>query len=128
MQLIANGPDLPEALLRAHGDGNVVFFTGAGISMPAVLPGFKSLVDELYARLPVPKAGRHNNAIRAEQYDVAISLLQKDLANGREQIIDALKEILTAKTFKAKDWETPPGLADAQPHARRPDAVDHDQL
>jgi hypothetical protein len=74
--------------------------------MLAGLPGFKSLVNELYARLPAPKAGRHNNAIRAKQYDVAISLLQKDLANGREQITDALIDILTAKTFKAKDWET----------------------
>ncbi len=106
MQLIPNGPDIPEALMRAHEDGSVVFFTGAGISMPAGLPGFKSLVNELYARLPVPEARRHKNAICAEQYDVAISLLQKDLANGREQITDALIDILTAKTFKAKDWET----------------------
>ncbi len=53
MQLIANGPDLTEALLRAHEDGNVVFFTGAGISMPAGLPGFKSLVDGLYVSGPV---------------------------------------------------------------------------
>lgn len=106
MQLIVNGPDLPEALLRAHGDGNVVFFTGAGISIPAGLPNFKCLVNELYARFSVAKATKHTNAIKAKQYDVAISLLEKELANGREQITDALIEILKVKTFKAKDWET----------------------
>ena len=41
MQLIANGPDIPDALLQAHEDGRVVFFCGAGISYPAGLPGFK---------------------------------------------------------------------------------------
>ena len=32
MQYIPNGPDIPEALIEAHEDGNVVFFCGAGVS------------------------------------------------------------------------------------------------
>lgn len=48
MQFIANGPDIPDALLQAHEEGHVVFFCGAGISYPAGLPGFKGLVDEIY--------------------------------------------------------------------------------
>ncbi len=44
MQLIEKGPDIPERLLQAHEEGRVVFFCGAGISYPAGLPGFGSLV------------------------------------------------------------------------------------
>ena len=43
MQFIANGPEIPNALLQAHEEGRVVFFCGAGISYPADLPGFKEL-------------------------------------------------------------------------------------
>ena len=32
MQFVPNGPDIPEALLQAHEEGDVVFFCGAGIS------------------------------------------------------------------------------------------------
>jgi hypothetical protein len=32
MQFVANGPEIPDALLRAHEEGRVVFFCGAGIS------------------------------------------------------------------------------------------------
>ena len=48
MQFVANGPDIPDALLQAHEEGRVVFFCGAGISYPAGLPGFKGLVDGIY--------------------------------------------------------------------------------
>ena len=48
MQFVANGPDIPDALLQAHEEGRVVFFCGAGISYPAGLPGFKGLVKEIY--------------------------------------------------------------------------------
>ncbi len=48
MQFVLNGPDIPNALLQAHEEGNMVFFCGAGISYPAGLPGFKGLVDKIY--------------------------------------------------------------------------------
>ena len=48
MQFIADGPDIPDALLQAHEEGRVVFFCGAGISYPAGLPGFKGLVEQIY--------------------------------------------------------------------------------
>ena len=50
MQFFKNGPDIPERLLQAHEEGDVVFFCGAGISYPAGLPGFKELVEKLYGR------------------------------------------------------------------------------
>ena len=48
MQFIIDGPDIPDALLQAHEEGNLVLFCGAGIAHPAGLPGFKGLVDEIY--------------------------------------------------------------------------------
>ena len=47
MQFVKRGPDIPERLLQAHEDGQVVFFCGAGISYPEGLPTFAGLVDRL---------------------------------------------------------------------------------
>jgi len=47
---------LPERMLLAHACGDVMFLCGAGISMPAKLPGFRSLVGDVYETLD---AGLH---------------------------------------------------------------------
>jgi NAD-dependent SIR2 family protein deacetylase len=44
---------MPERLLQAHEDDQVVFFCGAGISYPARLPGFGGPVAKLYSALSV---------------------------------------------------------------------------
>jgi hypothetical protein len=36
MQFIANGPDIPDALLQAHEDGRVVFSAALGFLTPPV--------------------------------------------------------------------------------------------
>jgi hypothetical protein len=69
MQLIANGPDIPERLLDAHEEGRVVFLCGAGVSFPAELPGFGGLVNRLYSGLGtipsrVGKIGSRQGAVR----------------------------------------------------------------
>jgi len=53
MQLIPEGPDIPEELINAHADGRVVFFCGAGISVGAGYPLFWKLVDELKQENPI---------------------------------------------------------------------------
>lgn len=57
MQFIPNGPDIPNALLQAHEEGRVVFFCGAGISYPVGLPGFKGLVETIYALIGTTRDG-----------------------------------------------------------------------
>ena len=47
MQFIPNGPDIPEELLQAQEKGKVIFFVGAGVSMPAGLPSFEGLVTDM---------------------------------------------------------------------------------
>ena len=58
MQFVSNGPDVPEMLIKKHAEGNVVFFCGAGISIPNGLPTFQELVNKILDRtgnLPVNK-------------------------------------------------------------------------
>ena len=50
-ELVANGPDIPAALMNGLDSGTVVLFCGAGVSMGpgSGLPGFADLVDHVYA-------------------------------------------------------------------------------
>ena len=50
MQFVSNGPDVPEMLIKKHAEGNVVFFCGAGISIPNGLPTFQELVNKILDR------------------------------------------------------------------------------
>ena len=86
MQFVKNGPDIPERLLQAHEDGQVVFFCGAGISYPAGLPGFAGLVDRVYANLAVQRNSIQQAAINAGQFDTAIGLLEAEIVGGRKAV------------------------------------------
>ncbi|EOV0394930.1 anti-phage defense-associated sirtuin Dsr1 [Vibrio fluvialis] len=76
MQFVKNGPDVPEKLLQAHEEGKVVFFCGAGISFPAGLPGFGGLVWKLYEEMGVTPDAVQEQALKAGQFDTAVSLLE----------------------------------------------------
>lgn len=95
MQFVRNGPDIPERLLQAHEEGCVVFFCGAGISFPARLPSFSDLVDKLYQALSVTPNPIQKFAIKAKQFDTAISLLESDIVGGRKIVRSKLEAILT---------------------------------
>ena len=106
MQFFKDGPDIPERLLEAHEEGEVVFFCGAGISYPAGLPGFEGLVDELYGRLaPVPDE-EQKAARNAKQFDTAIALLEEKHVGGREQVRETLNKILRPRTTDPKATAT----------------------
>lgn len=52
MRFIENGPILPDELLEAQDEGQVVFFCGAGVSMAdARLPSFSGLADNVLKKL-----------------------------------------------------------------------------
>lgn len=76
MQFVKNGPDVPEKLLQAQEEGKVVFFCGAGISFPAGLPGFGGLVWKLYEKMGVIPNAVQEQALKAGQFDTAVSLLE----------------------------------------------------
>ena len=94
MQFIKNGPDIPERLLQAHEDGQVVFFCGAGISYRAGLPGFDGLVKRVYANLPEQPDPIQKAAIKSGRFDTAIGLLEEKRVGGRKAVRKALAEIL----------------------------------
>jgi hypothetical protein len=98
MRFIPKGPDIPESLIRAHEEGNVVFFCGAGISYPAGLSGFDWLVVELYKRLGRPLDGAELTANKQHQYDAQLSLVERDLSEGRQTLRSHLPEILKPNT------------------------------
>ena len=90
MQFITNGPDIPDTLLQAHEEGRVVFFTGAGISYPAGLPGFKGLVDEIYKNIGESPNTIEQKAYDREQYDATLNLLEQRIVGQRKTIRKAL--------------------------------------
>ena len=106
MQFFKDGPDIPERLLQAHEDGDVVFFCGAGISYPAGLPGFEGLVNELYDRLTSTPDAEQEAARKGKQFDTAIALLEEKYVGGREQVRETLRNILRPKTTDARATAT----------------------
>lgn len=107
MQLIANGPDIPDALLQAHEEGRVVFFCGAGISYPAGLPGFKGLVDEIYRIVGTTLNAIEREAYERNQFDATLDLLERRLPGQRLAVRNALAKALQPKRRKgATDTHT----------------------
>lgn len=97
MQFVVNGPDIPDLLLRAHEEGRVVFFCGAGISYPAGLPGFRGLVDKIYQHLGATRLPIEEEAYGREQYDATLNLLEDRLPGQRQGL--AMRKAL-AKALK----------------------------
>lgn len=94
MQFIANGPDIPDALLQAHEEGHVVFFCGAGISYPAGLPGFKGLVDDIYRLVGTTRNSIEHDAYSRNQFDATLDLLERRLPGQRLAVRTALMKAL----------------------------------
>ena len=97
MQFVANGPDIPNALLQAHEESRVVFFCGAGISYPAGLPRFKGLVDEIYRRVGTTRSAIEQEAYAREQFDATLDLLERRLPGQRIAVRKALAQVLQPK-------------------------------
>lgn len=95
MQFVKDGPDIPERLLQAHEDGQVVFFCGAGISYPAGLPGFRGLVDQIYAALGTSRNESESQAYEQGRYDATLDLLEHRIPGQRiavrSKLLDSLK-------------------------------------
>ena len=100
MQFVKGGPDVPEHLLEKHEDGEVVLFCGAGISYPAGLPNFSGLVRQIYEKLKPNPNSVQQAALRGDQFDRALALLEKDIVGSRQAIRTIVEKILTPKEEK----------------------------
>jgi hypothetical protein len=94
---ISNGPDIPERLLQAHEEGQVVFFCGAGISTPAGLPLFRGLVNEIYSHLGTARTEVEEAAYIKEQYDAVLDQLERRYPGQRLAVRAPLPTILKPK-------------------------------
>ena len=106
MQLIKNGPDIPDALLQAHEEGRVVFFCGAGISRPAGLPDFGGLVQSLFQQAGEPSDKAESDLIGQSQFDRAIGHYERRIQGGRMTTRRGLPSILTADLTKRRALTT----------------------
>lgn len=83
MQLIANGPDVPDDLLWAHEDGHVVFFCGSGISMRAGLPDYEGLVRQVWEEVGNNSPDiEEKRLMRAKRFDAALGYLEAKFNNA----------------------------------------------
>ena len=106
---------IPEELRQAHEDGNVVFFCGAGVSVPAGLCLFAGLVEKILDRLAPDqsKAPLPWKAYKDEKYDEALDILERHEQGGfGKEIRDLVQEILTQRVRTLEPHKTLVRLAD----------------
>lgn len=96
MRFIKDGPDIPDSLVQAHEDGEVVFFCGAGISYPAGLPGFEGLTYGIFEALGENPSPSEQKAIDEKRFDQAIDLFERRIKN-RPLIREKIQKVLTPK-------------------------------
>lgn len=99
MQFVTNGPDIPDSLIQANEEGNVVFFCGAGISYPAGLPSFKGLVDAIYQVVGTTPDSIEQAAYSSGHFDATLDLLERRLPGQRQGL--AMRKAL-AKALQPK--------------------------
>ncbi|BAU57808.1 hypothetical protein HH1059_11120 [Halorhodospira halochloris] len=110
MQIITDGPDIPEALLQAHEEGRVVFFCGAGISYPAGLPGFKGLVEQIYKLNGTSLNDIERDAFERGEFDATLDLLERRLPGQRLAVRSKLAQALKPKLRRKGATDTQAAL------------------
>lgn len=93
-RFVENGPDIPESLLQAHEEGKVVFFCGAGISVPAGLPTFRELAERIYEELGDPQSEIEKRAYKEERYDALIHHIESRNKGNRDRVRTIISNIL----------------------------------
>ena len=83
---------IPEELRRSHEDGEVVFFCGAGVSVPAGLPSFRELASRILTSLLPAKDNCESGSMAAlawqafenDRFDEALNILESPKLGGFE--------------------------------------------
>ncbi|GAA0616001.1 MULTISPECIES: SIR2 family protein [Thalassospira] len=93
MRFTENGPDIPHELISAQRNGQVIFFCGAGISVPAELPGFKCLTENVAQKLHATDHDIVKNMIERGEYDRVFSWLRQHYPSDQVDyhILNSLK-------------------------------------
>ena len=94
VQFIAEGPGIPDELLREHEEGNVVFFCGAGISCNAGIPTFNGLTKQVANKLQLFEEKIKKN-FSDGRFDYALGKLEQLALGGKRAVREAIHEILS---------------------------------
>ena len=91
-RLIQDGPDIPKELIQKQEAGEVVFFCGAGISVPTGLPSFRELALGLYQALNITPKASEEKAIEQEKFPEALDLLERRVTGDsmRSEVVPLL--------------------------------------
>lgn len=102
-----------EELRRAHEDGRTVFFCGAGVSVPAGLPSFKKLVENVLSDFLPSKESCSPGSTEAlawkafddDRYDAALDILESPREGGHEpkDVRKSVKSELTEPKTRTLD-------------------------
>jgi SIR2-like domain len=107
LKFLENGADIPDELIRAVNEGTAIFLCGAGVSMRAHLPDFKTLTERIYTRLGETWANEpaERNAVEAKQYDRALRALEKrtHFPKTASRVRSAVAELLGAPSCALPD-------------------------
>ena len=98
IQFVPQGPQIPEEIVQALNNDNLVFFCGAGISMNNGLPSFKGLVEKVCEKLHI---SIDNNPLLKEakeqkKYDIILDLIEgnQQFSVSRETLREQIIKIL----------------------------------
>ena len=94
VQFIAEGPGIPDDLLRKHEDGKVVFFCGAGISCNAGIPTFNGLTKQVANKLQLFE-GKVKENFLGKRFDYALGKLEQQALGGKTAVRAIVHEILS---------------------------------
>ncbi|ATU90628.1 SIR2 family protein [Phyllobacterium zundukense] len=92
MRFSAEGPNIPNELLIQQEQGEVVFFCGAGISIPAGLPSFFDLTKKT-----IQKLGAHPSAKIMTQMRAALAADDPELAPPLDQVFGMIQREYTSE-------------------------------
>ena len=99
IQLIENGPEIPEEIETALDDDELVFFCGSGISVQNGLPVFEDLVKEICKRLRlnIDKKPLLKEAKAEKKYDAILDMIEEgqEFSVGRKALRKKVIEILS---------------------------------
>ena len=93
MRFVDQGPDIPQELIEAQLNGQVLFFCGAGISIPAGLDGFHELTKKIATKLHATDHNEVQAMLEAGAYDRIFTWLRREYLpeSVDYQILNALK-------------------------------------
>jgi len=128
MQFVKDGPEIPDSLLNKHSEKAVVFFCGAGVSMGAGLPSFKSLVEQVAKQSGLTLPAEYSSAFKADQFDFALSIIERQYKAGDTRMRRIASNILSKRPTSLENHATIMRLSRADDYSFRLVTTNFDRL